>query len=158
PGGGLPQARVWRSASASFEDVQVQLRPLMEPDLPGYLAAELPLDGNGQGGLLVEFRLRSGWDDGIPSATGLVHRLGANKHTYLMPGVGPGSVWHAAQTGAGGGLATPGRLGTGVGLSGLAVGTNADGRFEVYATDAKGWVWHAWQSAPNGGWGDWQRL
>ena len=40
----------------------------------------------------------------------------------------------------------------------LAVGRNQDGRLEVFCIDGQGWVWHAWQTAPNNGWSNWTTL
>jgi hypothetical protein len=47
--------------------MEVTLRPLHRPDLPGYLAARI-------GDLLVEFRVKSGWDAGIDRAVVLIHQ------------------------------------------------------------------------------------
>jgi acyl-CoA thioesterase FadM len=38
---------------------------------------------------------------------------------------------------------------------GLAAGTNADGRLEVFGIGPTGIPLHNWQTAPNGGWGGW---
>ena len=35
------------------------------------------------------------------------------------------------------------------------VGTNADGRQELFALGEDGALWQKWQTAPNGGWSDW---
>jgi hypothetical protein len=46
-------------------------------------------------------------------------------------------------------------------LSHLEVGTNADGRLEAflrYGAMSVGVMWHAWQTAPNGGWTGWVAL
>jgi len=58
-------------------DLTVKLRPHVRRDLPGYLAAELI------GGFLIEFRVRQGWDAGIPRPAVLVHRF-QDGHSYLM--------------------------------------------------------------------------
>jgi hypothetical protein len=42
-----------------------------------------------------------------------------------------------------------------VGSSGPAVGVNADGRLEVFAEGSEGYLYHAWQTAPNGTENDW---
>ncbi len=39
-----------------------------------------------------------------------------------------------------------------------AVGRNADGRLEVFACTRDHALWHIWQTAPNNGWSQWQRL
>ena len=46
---------------------------------------------------------------------------------------------------------------SGVNLSGVAVGSNADGRLEVFATGDNA-LWHIWQTTPNGSWSDWDSL
>jgi hypothetical protein len=71
-------------------------------------------------------------------------------------------LWHSWQTAAGlgwsaffpvGGSPPPG------GLQGdAAVSTNSDGRLEIFARAIDNSVWHAWQAAPNAGWGAWSRL
>jgi hypothetical protein len=38
------------------------------------------------------------------------------------------------------------------------VGTNADGRLEVFYTDDTGTVHHKWQQSPNGSWSGWESL
>lgn len=43
-------------------------------------------------------------------------------------------------------------------LGPLAVGTNADGRLELAATDLHGAVWHIWQTEPNKDWSEWSSL
>ena len=63
------------SGSTNF-DAEIQLRPLVRHDLPGFLAARA-------GGLFVEFRVNKGWDAGIPQPTVLVHRVEDNT-SYLM--------------------------------------------------------------------------
>jgi hypothetical protein len=40
----------------------------------------------------------------------------------------------------------------------LTVGSNADGRLEVFARGADGAVWNNWQTAPNNGWSGWNSL
>jgi hypothetical protein len=39
-----------------------------------------------------------------------------------------------------------------------AVGRNADGRLEVFACSRDHALWHIWQTAPNNGWSQWQKL
>jgi hypothetical protein len=46
----------------------VQLRPLSRPDLPGELAIRVD-------GLLVEFRMNKGWDEGFGKPGVLVHKV-----------------------------------------------------------------------------------
>ena len=40
----------------------------------------------------------------------------------------------------------------------LAVGQNADGRLELFKTDAEGALLHRWQKVPNGEWSPWSNL
>jgi hypothetical protein len=40
----------------------------------------------------------------------------------------------------------------------LTVGSNQDGRLEVFAVAGDGNVWHVWQTSPNGGFGSWEAL
>lgn len=76
--GWLDESRVWKPAPDNFDETVV-LRPHVERDLKGWLAAELP------GGYLAEFRLKEGWDGAIPRPAVLIHRMeGVN--SYLMRG------------------------------------------------------------------------
>ena len=70
-----------------------------------------------------------------------------------------GGLWHIWQTTPSGGWSTWDRLGAPNGgtLGELAVGTNQDGRLEVFATSQNA-LWHVWQTAPNGSWGTWDGL
>ena len=43
----------------------------------------------------------------------------------------------------------------GVITSNIAIGTNADGRLEVFARGTDSALWHKWQVAPNGSWSGW---
>ena len=47
---------------------------------------------------------------------------------------------------------TGGGTSTGLGQPNVAVGTNADGRLEVFARGPQQQILHAWQGGPNGGW------
>jgi hypothetical protein len=75
----LDESRVWNGSKAGY-DQTVKLRPLLRHDLAGWLAADF-------NGYLVEFRVKEGWDDGIPQACVLVHYF-SDGHSYLMPGNG----------------------------------------------------------------------
>jgi hypothetical protein len=75
--GWLDESRVWK-ANCNF-DQEVKLRPLVRHDLNGFLAAEMP------GGYLAEFRVREGWDGGIPRPAVLIHRFDGG-NSYLMSG------------------------------------------------------------------------
>jgi hypothetical protein len=72
----LDQSRVW--TAGAIAGAVVQLRPHLRRDLSGFLAARV-------GEFLVEFRVKTGWDAGIPAPVVLVHRF-EDGHSYLMPG------------------------------------------------------------------------
>jgi hypothetical protein len=173
--GWLDETRVWRGPSGTFTEV-VQLRPLHRRDLPGPLAVELPPVG-GHSAYLIEFRIKEGWDAGIPRSAVLVHRF-QDKISYLMSGA------NGNQDLVAGDLFGPG---TGAGPfprvevlkidenSGTAtvrlsytpkipprthfiVSENADGRLELLALGEDGAVYHKGQTAPNAGWGEWSSL
>jgi hypothetical protein len=76
--GWLDESRVWKGDGGTYDET-ITLRPLVARDLPGFLAAEIP------GGYLVEFRIRDGWDDGIPRPAVLIHRLEGGA-SYIMRG------------------------------------------------------------------------
>src|SRR2546421_313564 len=70
-----------------------------------------------------------------------------------------GSVWHTVQPTPSSAFGSWSRLGDAAGAGRIAVGSNADGRVEVFAVDtAAGHVWHTAQTAPNGDFGGWSRL
>jgi hypothetical protein len=73
--GWLDESRIWKPASsgADFSET-LQLRPLHQRNLPGYLGAEIP-GVAGHSAYLVEFRVPEMWDAGLPSAVVLVHRF-----------------------------------------------------------------------------------
>lgn len=75
--GWLDENRVWNASSTNF-DTEIQLRPLVRHDLPGFLAARV-------GQFFVEFRVNKGWDAGIPQPAVLVHRV-EDSTSYLMSG------------------------------------------------------------------------
>ena len=62
--------------------------------------------------------------------------------TIGVPALGPWSGWDT--------------LGGWIDL--LTVGSNQDGRMEVFARGGDGAVWHNWQTAPNNGWSGWDTL
>jgi hypothetical protein len=79
----LNEDRVWRGGPQPFDQV-LQLRPLHRRDLPGMLAAELPAYGPASPHVyLVEFRIRDGWDAGIPRSAVFVHEI-YDGRSYLM--------------------------------------------------------------------------
>ena len=70
-----------------------------------------------------------------------------------------GSVWHTVQPTPSSAFGSWSRLGDAAGAGQIAVGSNADGRLEVFAVDtAAGLAWHIAQTAPNGSFGGWSRL
>lgn len=42
--------------------------------------------------------------------------------------------------------------------TGIGVGTNLDGRIEIFLSDTKGALWHIWQTRPGGPWSSWSYL
>jgi hypothetical protein len=83
--GWLDESRVWKMQGSNFNQT-IDLRPLHRLDLDGWLAAELPpLDSNGHGRFLVEFRLKDEWDENIPRSAVMVHRFSGNQ-SYIMSG------------------------------------------------------------------------
>ena len=74
--GWLDTSRVLYLSDSTATEQTVVLRPLHARHLPGTLAVSV-------GGYLVELRVRSRWDAGIPQACVLVHRGEANR-SYLM--------------------------------------------------------------------------
>ena len=75
----LDESRVWNGSNTGY-DQTIKLRPLLRHDLSGWLAADF-------NGYVVEFRVKEGWDGGIPQACVLVHYF-SDGHSYLMPGNG----------------------------------------------------------------------
>src|SRR5437016_6553474 len=70
-----------------------------------------------------------------------------------------GSVWHTVQPNPSSAFGSWSRLGDAAGAGQIAVGSNADGRLEVFAVDtADRLAWHIAQTAPNGSFGGWSRL
>ena len=100
--GWLDETRVWKTNTLSGFSATMQLRPLHQRDLPGWLAVEVPGIG-AHSPYLVEFRVPELWDAAIPRPVVLVHRFsGAEEdgqtyspallhqnlgiHSYLMKG------------------------------------------------------------------------
>jgi hypothetical protein len=84
--GWLDESRVWKSPNIDLNfDGHVVLRPLHRRLLPGHLVAEIPAFDNPISNYLMEFRIRSGWDEGIPRSAVLVHQF-ENNHSVIMRG------------------------------------------------------------------------
>lgn len=80
----LDESRVWRIRDRYENfDGSVQLRPLHRRDLPGNLAAEIPAVDDASSNYLLEFRLKSGWDEGIPRSAVLVHEF-EDGHSVIL--------------------------------------------------------------------------
>jgi hypothetical protein len=154
----------------------VQLRPLHRHDLPGHLAAEIPAFDGASSNYLLEFRIKSKWDEAIPRSAVLVHRF-EDGHSYLMSStsgqydlangetferlpyinVQIASIDEASQT------ATlriayrpPGPKGW-ISLGGQwssipIVAKNADGRLEIFITGQNEQLYHRYQTSPSNGW------
>ena len=74
--------------------------------------------------------------------------LGPLKHQWQTWPNRAWSVWNTASDGYRGGRNT----------SAPVVAQNADGRIEVFCRGADNGLYHIWQTAPNNGWSDWERL
>ena len=74
--GWLDESRVWKWGGDNFDET-ITLRPLVRREQPGLLAAQTP------SGYLVEFRVKQGWDGGIPRPAVLIHSF-AGINSYLM--------------------------------------------------------------------------
>jgi hypothetical protein len=66
-----------------------------------------------------------------------------------------GTVWRNRASPEGAWDANWFRLGGATGLRQIVVGSNADGRLEIFGIDGNPGVWHAWQNTANGDWHDW---
>jgi hypothetical protein len=65
-------------------------------------------------------------------------------------------IWQMTPNGGWSGWASLGSAGGGfISSAAPGVGANADGRMEVFAIGADSNLYHAWQTAPNGGWSAW---
>ncbi len=73
-------------------------------------------------------------------------------------GTGDGTVWTNWQNGPNGPFEGWATVGTRAGFSHVTAGRNADGRLEVFATDAHGVPWHTAQPTPSSGFPDWSQL
>ena len=84
--GWLDETRVFSAKSGSDFSATIDLRPLHQHGLSGWLAAELPGAG-GHSPYLIEFRVPELWDAGIPHPVVLVHRFSGNeeKGSYYSP-------------------------------------------------------------------------
>ena len=70
-------------------------------------------------------------------------------------------IWHAWQTAPNGGWGAWASLGSPpveIANGAPYVGSNADGRVEVFVTGSDGGIYHTWQTAPGAGWSPWELL
>ena len=74
--GWIDMSRVWENGKSEV-DTEMELRSLHQRQLPGYLAAFL------NDYYWIEFRVKEGWDLGIPRPTVLVHYL-LGGYSYLV--------------------------------------------------------------------------
>jgi hypothetical protein len=75
--GWLPESRIWRPAgrnSSAFH--RLEIVALEHPEVVGFLAAAV-------GGVIVEFRIPSGWDSGLTRPAVLIHAP-ANPNSYII--------------------------------------------------------------------------
>jgi hypothetical protein len=146
--------------------VSILSQPMAGRNADGRLAAFL-LGGDGGMWRIHQTAPGAGWgrwfDHGKPADNLNFPILGANADGRLevfAVGVSQG-VWHTWQTAPARDWSTWASLGwpsAGVRVSDLTVGSNADGRLELFASDPRGEVWHIWQTAPNGIWSSWASL
>jgi hypothetical protein len=66
------------------------------------------------------------------------------------PGGGPWREWDSFGMPGGNGFGTP--------EAPPVLGSNIDGRLELFVLANDGAVWHRWQKVPNGGWSSWESL
>jgi len=69
-----------------------------------------------------------------------------------------GSLWHTTQATPSSGFGEWQIVGSASSLGYIAVGSNADGRLEVFALDAAGRPWHTVQPTPSSAFGPWSML
>ncbi|MGL4541024.1 MAG: hypothetical protein ACRCUI_00775, partial [Polymorphobacter sp.] len=91
--GWLPANRVWqppsRNSSGSYD---VELVALSNPDMPGFLAADL-------GGVVAEFRVPEGFDSGLPRPAVLIHTPADPNATIVASGLANNNnEWQPGQT------------------------------------------------------------
>src|SRR5205814_3925263 len=85
----------------------------------------------------------------------------ADGHLELFTFGNDGALWHSWQLDPGGewslwaSLAHPPNIPLG---GDPVVGTNADGRLEVFSFDPQGGLWHIWQSSSEAGWSQWTSM
>src|SRR6266480_616013 len=85
----------------------------------------------------------------------------ADGHLELFTFGNDGALWHSWQLQPGeewspwASLAHPPNIQLG---GAPVVGTNADGRLEVFSFDGEGCLWHIWQSSSGAGWSQWTSL
>lgn len=79
-----------------------------------------------------------------------VFAVGSDGELYHLWQVAPNSGWT--------GWSTLGSPPSGIPVGGPCVGSNADGRLEVFLMARDGQIWHLWQVAPNSGWSTWASL
>jgi hypothetical protein len=96
--GWLDESRIWKPPSGNADfSATVQLRPLHQRNLPGFLGAEIPGIG-ADSPYLVEFRIPELWDAGAPNAVVLVHRFSGaeeNGQSYSPGLLGQGLHTHS---------------------------------------------------------------
>jgi hypothetical protein len=92
--------------------------------------------------------------------SGTVERDAQGQLEFFAHGA-DGALWKIQQTSPNHGWSGWQSLGAPPGLTlggPPVVGTNGDGRLEVFSVGTDGNVWHMWQTSPNNGWSGWSSL
>ncbi len=140
-----------------------------------------PVAGSNQDGRIEVFAVQSGtlwhiwqtarnngWSPGGllgSPAGGIIGNVGVgNNQDGRLEVFGVGSdgqlyhVWQIAPNGGWTGWSSLGSPPPGILVGEPSVGSNADGRLEVFLQAKDGQIWHVWQLTPNGGWSSWSSL
>ncbi len=92
------------------------------------------------------------------ASKGLAVTQNADRRLEVFTIGNDGAVWHIWQVAANSSWSRWASLGhppIGAPLGGPVVGTNADGRLEVFAVVSQEALWHIWQTSPGDGWFHW---
>jgi hypothetical protein len=93
--GWLPAARIFTKDTADRTPSTVTLAPVSEPNRPGPLMARIDVAGGPK--YVVEYRVPTGFDRGIPGAAVVVRELRRNANTYLVKRQGGAIGWTQGQ-------------------------------------------------------------
>jgi hypothetical protein len=90
--GWLPAHRVWQPATNSSDVYEIEIVALEHPQVDGYLAAKA-------GGWIAEFRMRDGFDGGLPRPAVFFHDDKADPNSFIIAADDLNHVfeWHPGQ-------------------------------------------------------------